>query len=76
MYDLLVIGGGPAGATCARRAAMEGLDVALIEKYIHPRQKICGGALSPRVSKSLGFDFSKYVEREFDAARGKDLEDN
>ena len=69
MYDLLVIGGGPAGATCARRAAMEGLDVALIEKYIHPRQKICGGALSPRVSKSLGFDFSKYVEREFDAAR-------
>ena len=68
MYDLLVIGGGPGGATCARRAAMKGLDVVLIEKRVHPRPKVCGGALSPRVNEFLDFDYSKLVQREFDAA--------
>ena len=32
MYDLIVIGGGPAGYTAAIKAAQEGLTVALIEK--------------------------------------------
>ena len=68
MYDLLVIGGGPGGATCARRAALEGLDVVLFEKEVYPRPKACGGALSPKVKGLLDFDFSKLVEREFDAA--------
>lgn len=65
MYDLLVIGGGPGGATCARRAALRGLDVVLIEKIAHPRDKVCGGALSPKVRDILDFDISKLVEREF-----------
>ena len=68
MYDLLVIGGGPGGATCARRAALEGLDVVLIEKEVYPRPKACGGALSPKVKDLLDFDFSKLIEREFNAA--------
>lgn len=68
MYDLLVIGGGPGGSTCARRAAMMGLDVVLIEKKIHPRQKPCGGALSPRVKEVLDFNISDLVEHEFNAA--------
>ena len=32
MYDLAIVGGGPAGYTCAIRAAQLGLKVALIEK--------------------------------------------
>jgi geranylgeranyl reductase family protein len=68
MHDLLVIGGGPAGATCARRAAESGLDVVLIEKEVHPREKPCGGALSPRAIDLLGFDITNAVEREFQAA--------
>ncbi len=68
MYDLLVIGGGPGGATCARRAALEGLDVALIEKKAHPRQKTCGGALSPKAISLLDFDISQVVENEFNMA--------
>jgi dihydrolipoamide dehydrogenase len=32
MYDLVVVGGGPAGYTCAIRAAQYGLKVAIIEK--------------------------------------------
>jgi geranylgeranyl reductase family protein len=68
MHDLLVIGGGPAGATCARRAAEKGLDVVLIEKAIHPREKPCGGALSPRAIDLLDFDISHLFEREYQAA--------
>jgi len=68
LYDLLVIGGGPAGATCARRAAEKGLDVILIEKSVHPREKPCGGALSPRAVDLLDFDISHLFEREYQAA--------
>lgn len=69
MHDLLVIGGGPAGATCARRAAEKGLDVVLIEKTTHPREKPCGGALSPRVIDLLDFDISHLFQREYHGAR-------
>lgn len=63
-----MIGGGPGGAICARRAALNGLDVILVEKQYYPRSKPCGGALGPRVVDSLDFDFSHLIEREFNAA--------
>ncbi|MHA1905691.1 MAG: NAD(P)/FAD-dependent oxidoreductase [Candidatus Thorarchaeota archaeon] len=61
-HDLLVVGGGPAGSTCARRAAQLGLDVLLVEKATHPRRKLCGGGLTARVNDALDFDFSSAVE--------------
>ncbi len=64
VWDLIIAGGGPAGATCARRAAQLGLDVLLIEKQNHPRRKACGGGLTPRVGDALDLDFSPVVERE------------
>ena len=67
MYDLTVVGGGPAGATCARRAAEAGLDVVLLEKAHHPREKPCGGALGPQVMRSLDIDISSVIERTFNA---------
>ena len=69
MTDLLVIGGGPAGATCARRAALNGLDVTLIEKQRYPRPKPCGGALSPRVISELDFDISHLYQCKFSSAK-------
>ena len=69
MTDLLVIGGGPAGATCARRAALNGLDVTLIEKQRYPRPKPCGGALSPRVISELDFDISHLYQSKFSSAK-------
>jgi geranylgeranyl reductase family protein len=68
LYDLAVIGGGPAGATCARRAAEAGLDVVLLEKIYHPREKPCGGALGPKTIQNLELDISSLVERTFNAA--------
>jgi geranylgeranyl reductase family protein len=68
VYDLTVVGGGPAGATCARRAAEAGLDVVLLEKAHHPREKPCGGALGPQAIRSLDLDISSVIERTFNAA--------
>ncbi len=63
MYDVIVVGSGPAGATCARRLAQVGLDVVMLEKHTHPRSKPCGGALSPRVLDLIDFDASPVVDR-------------
>ena len=63
-HDLIVVGGGPAGATCARKAVQLGLDVLLLEKEHHPRRKPCGGGVTLRVRDQLDFDFSSVVERE------------
>jgi len=46
MYDVAVVGAGPAGATAARFLSKSGLEVALVEKEELPRYKPCGGALS------------------------------
>jgi len=63
-HDLIIVGGGPAGATCARKAVQLGLDVLLLEKIHHPRRKACGGGVTLRVKDQLDFDFSSVVGRE------------
>ncbi|MHA1247303.1 MAG: geranylgeranyl reductase family protein [Candidatus Thorarchaeota archaeon] len=68
MYDLIVVGGGPSGAICARRAALKGLKVAVVDKATFPRRKLCGGAVSPRVREILDFDIDSAVEREIGVA--------
>lgn len=45
--DVLVIGGGPAGATAAFQLAAAGHDVTLIDRAHFPRDKVCGESLSP-----------------------------
>jgi flavin-dependent dehydrogenase len=50
-YDLIVVGGGPAGSACAITAARLGVKVLLLEKDRFPRQKVCGEFVSP---ESLG----------------------
>ncbi|MCR8547840.1 geranylgeranyl reductase family protein [Salipiger sp. P9] len=47
-FDLIVLGAGPAGATAARVAARAGLRVALIDKAVFPRDKLCGGLITGR----------------------------
>jgi geranylgeranyl reductase family protein len=69
LYDLIVVGGGPAGAICARKAALAGLNVILLEKEIHPRPKLCGGALSPRVASIIDFDLSPAIDFETHAVK-------
>jgi geranylgeranyl reductase family protein len=51
--DVLVIGGGPAGAAVAMRAAAGGARVTVFEKGRQGRDKICGDGLTPRAVRAL-----------------------
>ena len=51
MHDLIIIGGGPAGASAAISAARGGARVLLLERGRFPRHKVCGEFVS---AESLG----------------------
>ena len=55
MYDLIIIGGGPAGSAAGRLAGQMSLETLLIEKEIFPRYKPCGGAFSEQAMSYLDF---------------------
>jgi menaquinone-9 beta-reductase len=46
MYDLIIIGGGPAGTSAAITAARRGARVLLLERGRFPRHKVCGEFVS------------------------------
>ena len=53
LHDVLVVGGGPAGSSCAYWLADAGWDVAVVEKKVFPREKTCGDGLTPRSVRQL-----------------------
>ncbi|MBZ4664758.1 geranylgeranyl reductase family protein [Mahella sp.] len=56
IYDLAIIGAGPAGSAAAKAAAEGGLSVLLLDKAVFPRDKTCGGMLSAKTLDELGFE--------------------
>src|SRR5216117_3099791 len=59
LFDVAVIGGGPAGSVCAAFSAASGLRVVLIEREKFPREKVCGDCLNPEcwpILRRLGID--------------------
>lgn len=53
MYDIAIVGAGPAGATLARLIGGKGLKVALIDSQTKKSKKPCGGLLAPDAQKIL-----------------------
>jgi geranylgeranyl reductase family protein len=51
--DVLVVGSGPSGASCAYWLAKEGHDVVFVERKAFPREKTCGDGLTPRSVRQL-----------------------
>ncbi len=58
--DALVIGGGPAGSSCAWQLRRHGLDVMVLDKASFPRDKVCAGWITPAVVQTLQLDTGDY----------------
>ncbi len=68
MFDVAVVGSGPAGATAARTLAEQGRKVALLEREVLPRYKTCGGGLVARAFDILPQEVRGVVERSYEVA--------
>lgn len=62
-FDVIVVGGGPAGATSALRCSQLGFKTALVEKGAEDRHKPCGGIL-PNICTNILNDLGLRVPRE------------
>jgi len=58
--EVLVVGGGPAGSTCAGKLVQAGLNVLLLDKEWFPREKPCAGWITPSVFEALDLDAEEY----------------
>ena len=58
--DALVVGGGPAGSSCAWKLVQAGLDVLVLDKQVFPRDKVCAGWVTTPVLDALRLDLEHY----------------
>lgn len=77
-FDVIIIGGGPAGAACAYDLAKAGNKVLIVEKDQFPRFKPCAGMLTIKALHRLPYSIapvvqwqtdSMFVSREFQASK-------
>ena len=58
--DVLIVGGGPAGSSCAWMLHRAGLDVVVLDRAVFPRDKVCAGWITPPVVAALHLDLDDY----------------
>ncbi len=63
LLDVVVVGGGPAGSTCAGILKKNGLSVALVDGASFPRSKLCAGWLTESVFDTLNLSPEEYSRR-------------
>jgi flavin-dependent dehydrogenase len=59
-YDAIIVGGGPAGSTCATLLVNSGVHTLLLDRANFPRVKLCTGWLSSPVWDILGISPKEY----------------
>ncbi len=52
-YDVIIVGGGPAGSSCAHELVQYGKRVVILDRHAFPRLKLCAGWVTPRVFHML-----------------------
>jgi geranylgeranyl reductase family protein len=60
--DALIVGAGPAGSACAWALRRAGIDTIIIDKRRFPRDKVCGGWITPAVMEELQIDLDEYAK--------------
>jgi flavin-dependent dehydrogenase len=63
-FDVIVVGGGPAGGTTAYELARRAAQVLVLEKERLPRYKVCAGGIILKTAQLLDFDLSPAFEDE------------
>ena len=58
--EVIIVGGGPAGAACASGLGKLGIPSLILEKEHLPRVKLCAGWITPSVMRNLEIDPSDY----------------
>jgi geranylgeranyl reductase family protein len=58
--DVLIVGAGPAGSSCAWKLRDSGLSVVILDRQIFPRDKVCGGWITSPVVEELEIDLQEY----------------
>ena len=61
MFDCIIVGAGPAGSSSAYHLAKKGHSVLVLDKANFPRNKSCGGGVSPAIAEWFDCDFSTVV---------------
>ena len=69
LYDCIIVGAGPAGASAAYHLSRRGHEVLILEKAALPRYKPCGGGVSPQVAEWFDFDFEPVISQKVTRAR-------
>jgi flavin-dependent dehydrogenase len=58
--ETVIVGGGPAGSSCARELIRNGRECLVLERKAMPRVKLCGGWVTPKVLADLDFRPADY----------------
>jgi menaquinone-9 beta-reductase len=63
LWDVVVVGGGPAGSSAAWKLKQAGADVLVVDKERFPRLKLCAGWITPDVVRDLEMNPADYPHR-------------
>ncbi|MGE3877376.1 MAG: NAD(P)/FAD-dependent oxidoreductase [Parvibaculaceae bacterium] len=58
--DVIIVGGGPAGSSCAWRLRQQGRNCLVLDRAEFPRLKLCAGWITPQVVRDLEIDPASY----------------
>lgn len=59
-YSAIIVGGGPAGSSCAWQLRRQGVDCLVLDRQPFPRTKLCAGWITPEVVQDLELDPATY----------------